>query len=64
MYSPTIVELLGLKKFDWIWLDFEHAGPSPWDSGVMEELARTGSLAEIEPLVRIPRNPSPDPEGA
>lgn len=53
-FSPTIVEILGDLGLDFAWLDFEHAGPSPYDSTVFEELTRAAAAADIELLVRLP----------
>jgi 2-dehydro-3-deoxyglucarate aldolase len=53
-YDPTVVELLGELGVDFVWLDFEHGGPSPWDAERMGELLRAGELAGVELLVRLP----------
>lgn len=53
-YSPTTIEVYGNLGLDFVWLDFEHAGPSPYDSTVLEELTRAAELADIELLVRLP----------
>ena len=53
-YSPTLVELYGELGLDFVWLDFEHGGPSPWDAETLEGLLRAGELTETELLVRIP----------
>lgn len=53
-FSPTVVETLGSVGLDFVWLDFEHGGPSPYDSTVFEELTRAAEAAEIELLVRLP----------
>ncbi len=57
-FSPTVVELLGSVGFDFVWLDFEHGGPSPYDSTVFEELTRAAETGGIELLVRLPE-PNP-----
>ncbi len=57
-FSPTVIETFGMLGLDWVWLDFEHAGPSPYDSSVFEELTRAAEVADIELLVRLPE-PSP-----
>lgn len=54
-FSPTVIELFGQVGFDYVWLDFEHAGPSPYDSTVFEELTRAAETADIELLVRLPK---------
>lgn len=53
-YSPMMVAVHGQVGFDFIWVDFEHAGPSPYDSTVMTDLARAAQFADIELLVRLP----------
>ncbi len=57
-FSPTVIELFGKIGLDYVWLDFEHAGPSPYDSTVFEDLTRAAEAADIELLVRLPK---PDP---
>lgn len=53
-FSPSVVEVYASLGFDYVWLDFEHAGPNPADSRVLEELARTADSAGIELMVRVP----------
>lgn len=53
-FSPTVIETLGSVGLDFVWLDFEHAGPSPYDSTVFEELTRAAEVADVELLVRLP----------
>lgn len=53
-YSPPLVELYGELDLDFVWLDFEHGGPSPWDAETMEGLLRAAELTETELLVRLP----------
>lgn len=53
-FSPTVIETLGAVGLDFVWLDFEHGGPSPYDSTVFEELTRAAEVADIELLVRLP----------
>ncbi|WP_136588745.1 HpcH/HpaI aldolase family protein [Salinigranum halophilum] len=57
-FSPTVIETLGDVGLDFVWLDFEHGGPSPYDSTVFEELTRAAEAGDIELLVRLP---APDP---
>ncbi len=57
-FSPTVIELLGAVGFDFVWLDFEHGGPSPYDSTVFEALTRAAETGGIELLVRLPE-PNP-----
>jgi len=53
-YSPAAVEAFGALGLDFVWLDFEHGGPSPYDSTVFEELTRAAEVADIELFVRLP----------
>lgn len=53
-FEPTVVELYGELGMDFVWLDFEHHGPTPWDSHVFENLARAAELTGTELFVRIP----------
>jgi 2-dehydro-3-deoxyglucarate aldolase len=54
LYSPTLVELVGDLGFDFVWLDFEHGGPSPWDGQRLEDLLRAADAVDAELLVRLP----------
>ncbi|WP_123621950.1 HpcH/HpaI aldolase/citrate lyase family protein [Halorubrum sp. CSM-61] len=53
-YSPTLVEFYGELGVDFVWLDFEHGGPDPWDGGQIEDLLRAGERTGVELLVRLP----------
>jgi 2-dehydro-3-deoxyglucarate aldolase len=57
-FSPTVIETLGHLGLDYVWLDLEHAGPSPYDSTALEEFTRAGEAADVDLLVRLP---APDP---
>jgi 2-dehydro-3-deoxyglucarate aldolase len=57
-YSPTLVEFYGELGLDFVWLDLEHAGPSPWDATRLEHLLRAADASDVEALVRLP---TPDP---
>lgn len=57
-YSPRVVELCGELGYDFVWLDLEHGGPSPWDGDRLEAFARAAELSGTELLVRIPE-PTP-----
>jgi 2-dehydro-3-deoxyglucarate aldolase len=57
-FSPTVIETFGDIGLDYVWLDFEHGGPSPYDSTAFEDLTRAAEAADIELLVRLP---APDP---
>lgn len=53
-FSPTVVELYGEVGLDFVWLDFEHTGPSPYDSTVFEALTRAAEVGGTDLLVRLP----------
>ncbi len=57
-YNPTLVEFYGDLGLDFVWIDLEHAGPSPWDGDRLEDLLRAADVTETELLVRLPE---PDP---
>lgn len=52
--SPAMVEVYGELGMDYVWVDLEHAGPSPYDSRIFEELTRAAEVAGTELLVRLP----------
>jgi 2-dehydro-3-deoxyglucarate aldolase len=58
-FAPTLVELYGRLDLDFVWLDFEHSGPSPYDSTVFEKLSRAATVVDIELLVRLPSGDPP-----
>ena len=58
-FSPTVIETLGNIGLDFVWLDFEHGGPSPYDSTVFEELTRAAEAGNTELLVRLPKPEPP-----
>ena len=57
-YSPTLVEFYGELGLDFVWIDLEHAGPSPFDGDRLEDLTRAANVTGTELLVRLPE---PDP---
>ncbi|SDK79109.1 HpcH/HpaI aldolase family protein [Natronorubrum texcoconense] len=57
-YSPTLVEFYGELGLDFVWIDLEHAGPSPFDGDRLEDLLRAANVTGTELLVRLPE---PDP---
>ncbi|MFB6160423.1 MAG: HpcH/HpaI aldolase/citrate lyase family protein [Haloferacaceae archaeon] len=57
-FAPEVVETYGLLGFDFVWLDFEHDGPSPYDARLLNDLTRAAEVADTELLVRLP---TPDP---
>jgi 2-dehydro-3-deoxyglucarate aldolase len=58
-FSPLVVEVYGGLGFDFVWLDLEHGGPSPYDATAFEGLVRAAEHAEIELLVRLPSGDPP-----
>lgn len=57
-YAPALVETYGSLGLDWVWVDFEHAGPSPWDGPFLDDLCRAAEVSDTELLVRVP---APEP---
>ncbi|PGF13931.1 aldolase [Natrinema sp. CBA1119] len=53
-FSPTTVEVYGDLGLDFVWLDFEHGGPSPYDSTLFENLSRAAEVSGTDLFVRIP----------
>ncbi|WP_129112741.1 HpcH/HpaI aldolase family protein [Halegenticoccus tardaugens] len=53
-YHPAVVEICGDLGLDFVWHDFEHAGPSPWDAEALENLLRAADATGTELLVRLP----------
>ena len=53
-YSPTLVEFYGDLGLDFVWIDLEHGGPSPWDGSAMEDLLRAAERTGTELVVRLP----------
>ena len=53
-FSPTTIEVYGEIGLDWVWLDLEHAGPTPWDSQRLADLTRAADIADVELVVRLP----------
>lgn len=53
-FSPTVIEVYGTLGVDFVWLDFEHMGPSPYDSRVFEDLTRAADAGGTELFVRLP----------
>ena len=52
--SPLFVEVLGGLGFDFVWIDFEHGGPSATDADRLEHLTRAAEVAGTDLLVRVP----------
>lgn len=53
-FAPVVIDAYGDLDLDFVWLDLEHAGPSPYDAEALAELARVANANEIELLVRVP----------
>lgn len=53
-FSPTIIEIYGELGIDFVWLDFEHMGPSPYDSTIFEDLTRAAEVGGTQLFVRLP----------
>jgi 2-dehydro-3-deoxyglucarate aldolase len=51
--SPTIVDTYGSMDLDFVWLDTEHTGHSPYDSLSLNQLVRASRAADIEPFLRL-----------
>jgi len=58
-HAPMLIEVYGDLGYDFVWLDFEHGGPSPHDYAGLEAMTRAADAGGIEPLLRLP---GPDPE--
>ncbi|KAB1193800.1 aldolase [Haloferax sp. MBLA0076] len=53
-YSPTLIEFYGDLGLDFVWVDLEHGGPSPWHAGSIEDLLRAAERTGTELVVRLP----------
>jgi len=58
-YAPAAVETFGAVGLDFVWVDLEHAGPSPDDARVLADLTRAAEAAGVELLVRLPSGDPP-----
>jgi 2-keto-3-deoxy-L-rhamnonate aldolase RhmA len=58
-FSPVIIEVYGELGYDFVWLDVEHSGPSPYDSTAFDGLVRAAESGGIELLVRVPSGDPP-----
>lgn len=52
--STEAVELLGDIGLDFVWLDLEHSGSSPYDGSTLEAYQRAADAAGVTLLVRLP----------
>ena len=57
--SPLLIEVYGELGYDFVWLDLEHAGPSPYDSTAFDALVRAAECGDIELLLRVPHADPP-----
>ena len=57
--SPLLVEVYGQLGYDFVWIDLEHGGPSPYDSTAFDALVRAAECADVELLVRVPHADPP-----
>jgi 2-dehydro-3-deoxyglucarate aldolase len=55
-HQPSIIEVYGDMELDFVWIDFEHIGPTPENSKIFEDLTRAAELSGTELLVRLPGN--------
>lgn len=53
-FSPEIIELYGELGLDYAWLDFEHGGPSAYDSHQLGTYVRAGAAAGLDLMTRLP----------
>lgn len=53
-FEPIVIELFGTLGLDYVWLDYEHAGPTLADGEHVEGICRAAAAAGIEPVVRLP----------
>lgn len=58
-FSPTVIELYGELDIDFVWLDFEHTGPTPYNSTMLEDLTRAAEVGGTELFVRLPSGDPP-----
>lgn len=57
-FSAGLIEVYGGLELDFVWLDFEHGGWSPWDTFALEQLTRAAEVVGIELLARVPLDES------
>lgn len=53
-FSTTVIQVLGQTGLDYVYLDLEHAGFSPYDSEKLEQQAMVASEAGLGLVVRTP----------
>ena len=52
--DPTVVEVYGSLGLDFVWIDLEHAGSSPYDGRQLEHLTRAADASGVDLMVRLP----------
>ena len=52
--SPAVIEVAGRAGIDFVWLDLEHSGVSPYDSSSLENVVRAAENAQLAVVVRPP----------
>lgn len=57
--SPLLVEVYGQLGYDFVWLDLEHTGSSPYDSTAFDVIVRAAESTDIELMVRVPHADPP-----
>jgi 2-dehydro-3-deoxyglucarate aldolase len=55
-FSPDLVEVYGELGVDFVWLDFEHGGPSAGDATAFEHLVRAATVGGTDLMVRLSSN--------
>ena len=55
-FSPSVVEVFADAGLDFVWLDLEHSGYSPYDYEHMTGIVRAADAYGISTLVRVPEN--------
>ena len=56
--SPLLIETIGACGFDFVMIDVEAIGPSPYDSNSLGNLIRACELYDMTSLIRVPENNS------
>jgi len=54
--SPALIETFGACGFDFVMIDVEATGPSPYDSKTLSSLIRACELYDMTSLIRVPEN--------
>lgn len=52
--NPDVVESAGYSGLDFVWLDLEHSGVSPYDSVSISNFARAADISGTSLMVRVP----------